>query len=331
MGAPVVGHQIVTTSDLGAVEAALRAGDGSAVVLEQLGQGVDLDARHKVFCLGQSQVAFLRFGAPMRISLAGMSAYRVVIPLEGHAGVRVSGRGSLRVNPQTGIVVSTEAGVELVCASGYSHLAVSFPQDVLHRELERLTGTTVTAPIEFSERLDLTTSATSLWRHLLRAIDVSAEQVNGTLARGLPLRRLERRLLMLLLTEQPHSHSRNLQQPQIGIVQRAIDRIEDQPNHRWTVDELAATVWCSVRTLQAGFHKTVGITPTEYVRWVRLQRVHDELKNATSSHATVTTIATSWGFAHMGRFSAAYHEEFREYPHETLRDVSRMTDADSLR
>jgi transcriptional regulator GlxA family with amidase domain len=109
-----------------------------------------------------------------------------------------------------------------------------------------------------------------------------------------------------------------------SVVQRAIAIIEDRPDHRWTVDELAGAVWCSVRSLQASFQRTVGVTPTEYVRRVRLQRVHDELAGSTASMATVTGVATSWGFAHMGRFSAAYHAEFQEYPHETLRGIPRF-------
>ena len=299
----------------------------SRVVLQQLGADVPLEAKVNVFCLGQSRVCYLKFGAAVRISMLGGPDYRVLIPLEGHAGVRVSGRRTLRVNPHAGIVVSTETGLEMVCGGGYAHLAVTFPRDLVHRELERLTGRPVDAPVEFADSIDLTTAASSLWRHLLRAIGASAHQANGLLPGGIPSRRLERRLLTLLLTEQPHSYSRDLHRPRTSVAQRAIDIIEERPDHRWAVEELAAAVWCSARTLQANFQKTVGVTPTEYVRWVRLQRVHDELEGATSSQATVTDVATSWGFAHMGRFSAAYREEFQEYPHETLRASHRSRDA----
>jgi AraC-like DNA-binding protein len=270
---------------------------------------------------GESRISYARFGAPIRLSLRGTPFYRVFIPFEGEAGVRLPGLGGLRATSETGIVVSTESGVELQCAGGYAHAAISFPQELLHRELERLTNCTVTETVRFAPSIDLLTSANSLWRHLLRAATASAHQSDGIVARSIPSRRLERRLLTLLLTEQTHSYTGDIRRPQTSLVQRAIDIVEDRPNYHWTVDELAASVWCSVRTLQASFHKTMGVTPTEYVRWVRLQRVRADLQSSTSGLATVTDIATSWGFSHMGRFSAAYHEEFQEYPRETLRGV----------
>jgi AraC-like DNA-binding protein len=270
---------------------------------------------------GQSRISYARFGAPMRLSLRGAPFYRVFIPFEGEAAVRLSGSEALRANPETGIVASTDAGLELLCGGGYAHAAISFPQELLHGELERLTTRAVTQPVRFAPTIDLLTPANSLWRHLLLAASASAHHSDGIVARSIPSRRLERRLLTLLLTEQIHSYTSDIRRPQTSLVQRAIEMIEDRPDHRWTVDELAASVWCSVRTLQASFHKTMGITPTEYVRWVRLQRVRADLQSSTPRLATVSDIATSWGFSHMGRFSAAYHEEFQEYPRETLRGI----------
>ncbi|WP_349814825.1 helix-turn-helix domain-containing protein [Curtobacterium sp. MCJR17_043] len=71
--------------------------------------------------------------------------------------------------------------------------------------------------------------------------------------------------------------------------------------------------------MQESFRRTLGVSPLTYLRQVRLDRVHDELLARDPRTASVGEVATRWGFAHLGRFSAAYAERFGEYPKQTLR------------
>jgi AraC-like DNA-binding protein len=318
MAEPFVGHRIVATSDLTVAQDELAWIGTRGIELRQLDERVSLDARLAFVYLGQSRVCYARFRAPISLLMEGAPFYRIVIPLEGEANVRAGNHDSLTADLGTGIAVSSEAEVGMLSSAGYAHVTISFPQDLLHRELERLIGEPIDETVEFAPLIDLSLPANGLWQHLLRAINTTTQEPHGLLPGGIPSRRLERRLMTLLLTQQQHSYTAGLRHPQISRTQRAIDVIEDRPGHGWTVNELATSVGCGIRTLQAGFQSTVGVTPTEYVRWVRLQRVHDELQGSSASAATVTDVALSWGFSHLGRFSAAYHKEFEEYPHETL-------------
>lgn len=56
-----------------------------------------------------------------------------------------------------------------------------------------------------------------------------------------------------------------------------------------------------------------------YLRRLRLEKVHEELSAAEPDLASVTEVATRWGFVHLGRFAAAYYRAFGEFPSETLR------------
>lgn len=84
-------------------------------------------------------------------------------------------------------------------------------------------------------------------------------------------------------------------------------------------DEAAAAAGLSVRGLQQAFRRTLGVTPTQYLRGVRLERVREELTAATPGDALVSDVARRWGFAHLGRFAGAYQQRWGEHPADTLR------------
>ena len=60
------------------------------------------------------------------------------------------------------------------------------------------------------------------------------------------------------------------------------------------------------------------MTPTAFLRSVRLQWVHRVLLTADPGFARVTEIALACGFNHMGEFASAYRCTFGETPRETL-------------
>ena len=78
----------------------------------------------------------------------------------------------------------------------------------------------------------------------------------------------------------------------------------------------------SEQTLQNSFKSLFGFTPKIFLRLLKLNLVHYELKNANTQTYSVSKIATKWGFSHMGRFSKYYSELFGENPSKTLRTLS---------
>ncbi len=86
-----------------------------------------------------------------------------------------------------------------------------------------------------------------------------------------------------------------------------------------TVAIMAAEIGLSVRQLQASVAHHFGITPLELLRETRLRMVREELIAADPDACTVSSIAYSLGFNHLGRFSHHYCIQFGGEPSETFR------------
>jgi AraC-like DNA-binding protein len=107
--------------------------------------------------------------------------------------------------------------------------------------------------------------------------------------------------------------------PRQAKLRAVVEHIHAHADDPITITDLAEVAGLSVRSVQEAFRRTFGVSPLNYLRQVRLDRVHEELLARDSRTVSVGQVATRWGFAHLGRFSAAYAERFGEYPKQTLR------------
>jgi transcriptional regulator GlxA family with amidase domain len=99
----------------------------------------------------------------------------------------------------------------------------------------------------------------------------------------------------------------------------AIDLIEAEPQAPLTVEQLADRCGVSVRALRHGFRRHLDMSPMAFVRTVRLQRAHEELRAADPATQTVAAVARRWGFHHLGRFAAAHEARYGQAPAVALR------------
>jgi AraC-like DNA-binding protein len=103
-------------------------------------------------------------------------------------------------------------------------------------------------------------------------------------------------------------------------LRRAVAYIDAHAGQPLTVGTIAASVGIGPRALQRAFARHRDTTPMGYVRRVRLENAHRELRRADpGSGQIVTRIARRWGFAKPARFAADYQRAYGVSPHQTLR------------
>ena len=89
----------------------------------------------------------------------------------------------------------------------------------------------------------------------------------------------------------------------------------DQPLY---LTEICAALGVAERTLRGACEEHIGMGPIRYLTLRRMHLVRRALLRADSK-ATVTQIATDYGFWELGRFAVAYRALFGESPSESLR------------
>lgn len=82
--------------------------------------------------------------------------------------------------------------------------------------------------------------------------------------------------------------------------------------------DMAQAADVSQRALENAFKQALGLTPGKYLTLSRLNGARHQLADAHRGDKTVTEVALSWGFTHVGRFSSAYRQLFGELPSHTL-------------
>lgn len=100
-------------------------------------------------------------------------------------------------------------------------------------------------------------------------------------------------------------------------VKKAIDYMRRNVHRKLGMADLAGAAQVAERTLRKHFRAFVGLSPLDYWRRLRLAIVREELLQGANG-ASVTDVATLYGFCHLGRFASQYRQSFGEAPSTTL-------------
>jgi transcriptional regulator GlxA family with amidase domain len=109
----------------------------------------------------------------------------------------------------------------------------------------------------------------------------------------------------------PGQHSRIVNRFQAFLDARAYEPVY--------LAEICSAIGVSERTLRTCCQEILGVGPVRYLWRRRMHLARQALLHADASAATVTGIATAYGFWELGRFSVAYRAMYGESPSMSLR------------
>jgi AraC-like DNA-binding protein len=198
-------------------------------------------------------------------------------------------------------------------------------KDVEER-LQTFLGGTLSRELLFDRNIDMSGEVGSYAKATLLHVMSCLDQNPALLDNPLIVANFEDQLCGVILSL-PNSYSEQLVSPEKklavpGVVSRAEAFMESQAAFPITIAEVLVHAGCSRKVLFSSFRRFRGYTPGNFLLTTRLNLAHERLANATESES-VTSIAYSLGFSHMGRFSQSFQKRYGEKPSVVLKRSQR--------
>jgi len=205
------------------------------------------------------------------------------------------------------------------CKKKCRTMVCNFFVDPLEMYRERLLQETATSQTLIKPHVSLISAAGSgLFRSVVRAwVTLGTEDSSVS---EIAMQEMEDDLLtsFLLLAEDSQSIGKQVALPADYALKHAEDYICANLDTAITRDDLADIVGVSIRSLSRAFDKKYGTSPMAFVRQRRLDACYSRLRGSESGTTTVTDVAMSYGFDHVGKFAIAYKKAFGESPSASL-------------
>ncbi|MFD4841097.1 AraC family transcriptional regulator [Achromobacter sp. NPDC058515] len=284
-------------------------------------KGGRVDAELNRGRFGSLTVCTLRYGAEVHIEPDRLQDFMLVqVPLRGRACIDC-GDERVNANPDCAAVIAPNRPLRLHWEAGCEQLLLKIPRGKLEAIGQRAFGDAAAGPLDFSPALRLDTPIGAAWRsmmtsliHLLPTLDDGARRPPAAW-----LDHLEDTLVLHLLYNQPNTWQAHA--GDASSVPRRLSIAESYMRGRLgaplTLTDIARHAGASATALTRLFQQHRNTTPMNALRAFRLDAARARLR--MNADASVTEVALSVGFGHLGRFSEYYRERFGELPRETRR------------
>jgi AraC-like DNA-binding protein len=269
-----------------------------------------------------SYLGYIQYGSTVTVRVPPdrkRDDYFIHLPLRGQAEVTNSTGSVICWRNQA--VISSPAGHLMHSEAGSTRITLSLTAAAVTGQIAALLGEAPRQPLEFASAIELTSAAGRRFDRQIRL--AIADLDDGTLPVNPIIASLYEQLIITgLLLYQPSNYTTALEKRVAPVaprdVQRAVDYMQSRLDEPITLADIVAASGIPGRTLLKHFRDHWGMSPMRYLRNARLVRVRQALMRAHPG-GSVTDIAMTWGFNHLGRFAVEYRALFGESPSDTFR------------
>jgi AraC-like DNA-binding protein len=277
--------------------------------------------------LGRTMIGYNRFHADTVVDAGEMGNAVALAVGSGGPPSTIELDGEPVVCVDSGAIVSPSRRVVNLRPAGGGVLVARAEMGAIEERFREVLDRRPVKPIVFDRSVDLTSGVGA---HTRRALDflVAGIESNGAVLENSLLRASLDDMLLSVLVALPNNYSDALVKGdrQVSgaprIVRRAEEFLEAHADEPITISNVVAECGISRNTLFTAFRKYRGYSPMQFLADCRLDSARHALRSPSPTD-TVSSIASEFGFAHLGRFSAQYKRTYGESPSTTLRRGSR--------
>ncbi len=247
--------------------------------------------------------------------------YLVQIPISGHAIIRF-GREEFFTPVGGASVQHPEDHLEMRWSADCRKVVLRVDRTRFERFIERCTGRPQLQSLRLAPRMDMAAPQSQLMLEQVKSALHCATLFRPGDLPPMVTAHVENAVMGALLCLLPHDRTKEFAllsvQGEGRVVSKVRNYLEAHAEEPIGMDDLVEIADVPLRTLYHLFRQSLGITPMQLLRDIRLDKVRLALSEDRPG-VSVTTTALDWGFHHLGRFAQQYRARFGETPSETLR------------
>lgn len=250
------------------------------------------------------------FEEPVEIQHDSFDAYQLVMPMRGSTVVDLGDRDVSCEGD--GAAVFNVRDIKTVRRSAQSeNYAVFIAHRVLTNRLFQLTGAPVLRQLSFQPEPELSQATMAALRAVMAGLEMTL-LVPGVCDAPHSAKRFAELLVDLMLELLAHNYQDALSRKANLIapdhVKRTVNFIRSNTDRLLTAEELVPVSGVSLRTLQYGFQKFLGVSISDYERSVRLDRARRDIERNPGERVAV--VARRWNFSNFTRFNTQFEAAF---------------------
>jgi AraC-like DNA-binding protein len=281
----------------------------------------DFDARLNGVYVPGMWLGYIQYGSAVELRRQpARDDYWVALPLRGYIEASV-GNEDVVADRFRALVTGPGGGNLVRCEAGTTRLNLSFTAVDLNRHLATLLGDRPRATLAFAPSLDVSRGDGRSFARFVRTAALELQSADSLLWNPAAMTEFIHFVMTGLLLSHEHNYSERLRRrernPAPADVKRAVEYMHAHLHAPLTIVDIVEHAGVPGRTLFQHFRDFHGMSPMLYLRNARLDRAREALR-APRPGETVTSVAMSLGFGHLGRFSQDYRRRFGEKPFETL-------------
>lgn len=242
--------------------------------------------------------------------------YILYLPLRGFIEEEIDGKEYIS-HSQNAHIFTPEQFLKGRLDDKGKGLSVCINKEILEEELSKLLNTSLNKNLVFFPDINLTDN---FGKNLKDFILFCYQSVQNS---SLFLPQLEQTLLTGILQHQNHNYKPLFLQDKGELCDRqiklAIDFMRINLQKPISLGDISKAVGVSSRSLQRKFVKYCNCSPIQFLHQIRLDALHQDLKNGITNYFGISDLMLKYQFNHFGRCSNYYKKRFGELPSDTIK------------
>lgn len=285
--------------------------------------GESINAEFNGVNLGPISIVYLSFGAEVSIEpLRNEQHFIVQTTLRGNSRTK-NGDREITTRPNDIVVIDGSLPTKITFSRNCAHLVLKIDRAIVNQTLQRLLDQRISEPVLFDLIAKPDNAARKAWFETMNFLCNYYNKPTQQILQNKHL--LQSHIDMAscaLVSSQKHNYSEQLANDWCssapGYIRRACEYIDVHIKELNSVSEVCAVSRVTERSLQNGFKKFVGQSPSAFIQSRRLHHLHQALQTA-SGDTNVSQIMWEFGINNPGRWARLYLERYGCYPSDTLR------------